>query len=147
VILADVPEDAAAVTEETFGPTITVAKVASLDEGVERANASRYGLGSTVFAGSSKAAMGAARSLRSGMTAINSVISFASVPSLPFGGSGDSGFGRIHGADGLREFARPKSIARQRMKPLVSLTAFSRTDQDMKKILNAATMLHGRRYK
>jgi acyl-CoA reductase-like NAD-dependent aldehyde dehydrogenase len=147
VILADVPEDAAAVTEETFGPTITVAKVASLDEGVERANASRYGLGSTVFAGSSKAAMGAARSLRSGMTAINSVISFASVPSLPFGGSGDSGFGRIHGADGLREFARPKSIARQRMKPLVSLTSFSRTDQDMKKILNAATMLHGRRYK
>ena len=146
-ILADVPEDAAAVTEETFGPTITVAKVASLDEGVERANASRYGLGSTVFAGSSKAAMGAARSLRSGMTAINSVISFASVPSLPFGGSGDSGFGRIHGADGLREFARPKSIARQRMKPLVSLTSFSRTDQDMKKILNAATMLHGRRYK
>jgi acyl-CoA reductase-like NAD-dependent aldehyde dehydrogenase len=75
------------------------------------------------------------------------VISFASVPSLPFGGSGDSGFGRIHGADGLREFARPKSIARQRMKPLVSLTSFSRTDQDMKKILNAATMLHGRRYK
>ena len=147
VILADVPEDAAAVTEETFGPTITVAKVASLDEGVERANASRYGLGSTVFAGSSKAAMGAARSLRSGMTAINSVISFASVPSLPFGGSGESGFGRIHGADGLREFARPKSIARQRMKPLVSLTSFSRTDQDMKKILNAATMLHGRRYK
>ncbi len=146
VILADVPEDAVAVTEETFGPTITVAKVASLDEGVERANASRYGLGSTVFAGSSKAAMGAARSLRSGMTAINSVISFASVPSLPFGGSGDSGFGRIHGADGLREFARPKSIARQRMKPLVSLTSFSRTDQDMKKILNAATMLHGRRY-
>lgn len=147
VILADVPEDAVAVTEETFGPTITVAKVASLDEGVERANASRYGLGSTVFAGSSKAAMGAARSLRSGMTAINAVISFASVPSLPFGGSGDSGFGRIHGADGLREFARPKSIARQRMKPLVSLTSFSRTDQDMKKILNAATMLHGRRYK
>ena len=128
VILADVPEESQAVTEETFGPTITVAKVASLAEGVELANASRYGLGGTVFAGNKKAAMAAARSLRSGMTAINSVISFASVPSLPFGGSGDSGFGRIHGADGLREFARPKSIARQRMKPLVNLTSFSRTD-------------------
>jgi hypothetical protein len=69
------------------------------------------------------------------------------VPSLPFGGSGDSGFGRIHGADGLREFARPKSIARQWIKPLVNLTSFGRTDQDMKKILNAVTMLHGRRYK
>ena len=91
--------------------------------------------------------MAAARSLRSGMTAINSVISYASVPSLPFGGSGDSGFGRIHGADGLREFARPKSITRQRMKPMVNLTSFSRTDKDMKRILSLATVLHGRRYK
>jgi acyl-CoA reductase-like NAD-dependent aldehyde dehydrogenase len=100
-----------------------------------------------VFARNKKAAMAAARSLHSGMTAVNSVISFAGVPSLPFGGSGDSGFGRIHGADGLREFARPKSITRQRMKPMVNLTSFSRTDQDMRKLLNLATMLHGRRYK
>src|SRR5580698_10356732 len=147
VILADVPEESKAVTDETFGPTITVAKVASLAEGVERANASRYGLGGTVFAGNKKAAMAAARALSSGMTAINSVISFASVPSLPFGGSGDSGFGRIHGADGLREFSRPKSITRQRMKPPVNLTSFSRTDKDMRKILTVATILHGRRYK
>jgi acyl-CoA reductase-like NAD-dependent aldehyde dehydrogenase len=144
VILADVPEESKAVTEETFGPTITVTRVADLAEGVELANASRYGLGGTVFARNRKAAMAAARALRSGMTAINSVISFASVPSLPFGGSGDSGFGRIHGADGLREFARPKSITRQRMRPMVNLTSFSRTDEDMKKILKLATVLHGR---
>jgi acyl-CoA reductase-like NAD-dependent aldehyde dehydrogenase len=147
VVLADVPEDSKAVTEETFGPTVTVAKVADLAEGVALANASPYGLGSSVFAKNKKAAMSAARSLRSGMTAVNGVISFASIPALPFGGSGDSGFGRIHGADGLREFARPKAIARQRMKPMLNLTSFSRTDQDMKKILALATMLHGRRYK
>ena len=147
VILADVPEESTAVTEETFGPTITVAKVASLTEGVDKANASRYGLGGTIFSGNKKAAMAAARALQSGMTAINSVISFVSVPSLPFGGSGDSGFGRIHGADGLREFARPKSIARQRMKAPVNLTSFSRTDADLRKMLNAATILHGRRYR
>jgi acyl-CoA reductase-like NAD-dependent aldehyde dehydrogenase len=147
VIMADVPEESKAVTDETFGPTITVAKVASLTEGVERANESRYGLGGTVFAGNRKAAMAAARALKSGMTAINSVISFASVPSLPFGGSGDSGFGRIHGADGLREFARPKSITRQRMKSPVNLTSFDRTDADLRKVLNLATLLHGKRYK
>jgi acyl-CoA reductase-like NAD-dependent aldehyde dehydrogenase len=146
VVLADVPEESKAVTDETFGPTITVSRVADLAEGVERANASRYGLGGTIFAGNRKAAMAAARSLRSGMTSINSVIAFASVPSLPFGGSGDSGFGRIHGADGLREFARPKAITRQRMKPPVNLTSFARTDADMKKILNLATILHGRRH-
>ena len=147
VILADVPEESKAITDETFGPTITVAKVASLAEGVQRANESRYGLGGTVFAGNRKAAMAAARALKSGMTAINSVISFASVPSLPFGGSGDSGFGRIHGADGLREFARPKAITRQRMKSPVNLTSFDRTDADLRKILNVATLLHGKRYK
>jgi acyl-CoA reductase-like NAD-dependent aldehyde dehydrogenase len=147
VILTDVPEESKAVTDETFGPTITVAKVADLSEGVERANASRYGLGGTIFASNKKAAMAAARSLRSGMTAINSVIAFAAVPSLPFGGLGESGFGRIHGADGLREFARPKAITRQRMRPPVNLTSFSRTDADMRKMLSAATFLHGKRYR
>jgi acyl-CoA reductase-like NAD-dependent aldehyde dehydrogenase len=147
VILADVPEESRAVTDETFGPTVTVAAVADLAEGVRLANASRYGLGGTVFARNTKTAMATARALQSGMTAINGVISFAAIPSLPFGGLGDSGFGRIHGADGLREFARPKSIARQRMKPLVNLTSFGRSDQDMKRILGLATILHGRRYK
>jgi len=147
VILADVPETSKAVTDETFGPTVTVTKVADLTEGVALANAGRYGLGGTVFAGNKKAAMAAARGLRSGMTAVNAIIAFVTVPALPFGGSGDSGFGRIHGADGLREFARPKSITRQRMKPMVNLTSFSRTDQDMKKILNLVTILHGKRYK
>ena len=147
VILTEVPEESRAVSEETFGPTVTVTRVADLDEGVRLANASRYGLGSAVFARNKKKAMAAARSLHSGMTAVNSVISFAGVPSLPFGGSGDSGFGRIHGADGLREFARPKSISRQRMKPMVNLTSFSRTDQDMRKLLSLVTVLHGRRYK
>jgi acyl-CoA reductase-like NAD-dependent aldehyde dehydrogenase len=147
VILADVPEESRAVTDETFGPTVTVTAVADLAQAVELANASQYGLGASVFAGNKKDAMRTARQLRAGMTAINGVMSYAGIPSLPFGGSGDSGFGRIHGADGLREFARPRSIARQRMKPLANLTSFTRTDQDVKKVLTMATVLHGRRYR
>jgi acyl-CoA reductase-like NAD-dependent aldehyde dehydrogenase len=144
VILTDVPEDAAAVTEETFGPTITVRRVADLDEGVRLANASSYGLGSSVFARSRRRAMQAARELRSGMTAINSVISFVTVPALPFGGVGESGFGRIHGADGLREFARAKAITSQWMRPPVNLTSFTRTDADLKRIVSLITLRHGR---
>ena len=60
VILTEVPEESRAVTEETFGPTVTVTRVADLDEGVRLANASRYGLGSSVFARNKKAAMAAA---------------------------------------------------------------------------------------
>ena len=117
VILADVPETSAAVTEETFGPTMTVRPVADLAEGVRLANAGRYGLGGSVYSKNRKAAMRAARSLRTGMTSINSALTVLSVPSLPFGGVGESGFGRIHGADGLKEFSRAQSITRQRMKP------------------------------
>jgi acyl-CoA reductase-like NAD-dependent aldehyde dehydrogenase len=147
VILADVPESSAAVTEETFGPTMTVAPVANLDEGVRLANAGRYGLGGSVFTKSKKSAMRAAREMRSGMTSVNSVIAFASVPALPFGGSGESGFGRIHGADGLREFSRAKAITRQRFKSRPNLITFDRTDQDMNTIMTLAAFLHGRRYR
>ena len=147
VILTDVPEHSRAVTEETFGPTVTVTSVVNMAEAVSYANASKYGLGSAVFAKDKSAAMSAARSLRSGMTSINSVIGFAIVPALPFGGVGESGFGRIHGADGLREFTRPKAITRQRMRPLINLTSFGRTDKDMKRIITLVTLLHGRLYR
>jgi acyl-CoA reductase-like NAD-dependent aldehyde dehydrogenase len=147
VILADVPEQSTAVQDETFGPTVTVSRVSDLSEAVDRANASKYGLGSTVFAGNAKKAMAAARALRSGMTSINSVIAFATVPGLPFGGVGDSGFGRIHGPDGLREFARAKAITRQRMKPPLNLTTLTRSDKDMNRLLSLTTLLHGKRYR
>src|ERR1051326_6533281 len=147
VVLTEVPEHSAAVTEETFGPTVTVTPVANLAEGVSFANAGRYGLGSAVFSRDRAAAMAAARSLRTGMTSVNSVVGFAIVPALPFGGVGESWFGRIHGADGLREFSRPKAITRQRMKPPLNLTSFGRTDKDMRRIVTLVTLLHGRLYR
>jgi acyl-CoA reductase-like NAD-dependent aldehyde dehydrogenase len=146
VILLDVPDDSPAVCEETFGPTITVHRVENVEEAVNRANATAYGLAGSVFSGSRKTAMKAARRLRSGMTSINAVIAFAAVPALPFGGVGDSGFGRIHGADGLREFARAKSITRQRFSS-INVTSFKRTDKDMARLLQLVNLLHAKRYK
>lgn len=141
-VLVDVPEDSEAVQEETFGPTVTVRKVASMDEAVALTNASRYGLGSTVF--SKRRGMELASRIRSGMTAVNGVITFAAVPSLPFGGVGDSGFGRIHGPDGLREFTFAKAITRQRFKPVLALTTFARTEKADSQLAQLLTVLHGR---
>jgi aldehyde dehydrogenase (NAD+) len=141
-VLVDVPEDSTAVQEETFGPTMTVTRVADMDEAVAKANGTRYGLGSTVFA--KARGMELAVRIRSGMTAVNGVISFAAIPSLPFGGVGDSGFGRIHGPDGLKEFTYAKAIARQRFKPLLALTSFSRTAKADNQLTQIITMLHGR---
>jgi acyl-CoA reductase-like NAD-dependent aldehyde dehydrogenase len=141
-ILVDVPEDAAAVQEETFGPTLTVTRVADADEAVRLANSTRYGLGGAVF--SRGRGLELARRLRSGMTSVNSAISFAGMPTLPFGGVGDSGFGRIHGADGLREFARPKAITKRRMRSLLPALSFDRTPKQVSMIGRVVRLLHGR---
>jgi acyl-CoA reductase-like NAD-dependent aldehyde dehydrogenase len=141
-VLTGVAEDSTAVQEETFGPTLTVTKVKDIDEAVTLTNATHYGLAGAVF--SRKRGMEIAQRLRSGMTSINAVQAFAAVPSLPFGGAGDSGFGRIHGEDGLREFTRAKAITRQRMKPLLALTTFDRTPRADAMLLKVVKLLHGR---
>ncbi|MFF5985593.1 aldehyde dehydrogenase family protein [Prauserella flavalba] len=142
-VLVDVPEDSAAVREETFGPTVTIAKVRDMDEAVDKANDSVYGLGSTVF--SKRRGLELARRLRTGQTAINAPLSFAGIASLPFGGLGDSGFGRIHGPEGLREFARPKAIARQRFTAPIALTTFARSAKTEALVGKLIGRLHGRR--
>ena len=85
-----------------------------------------------------------ARRMRSGMTSINSVLTFASVPALPFGGVGDSGFGRIHGEDGLKEFTRAKAITRQRVALPVNLMSFSRPAAATDALARVMGMIHGR---
>nr|MDT0658323.1 aldehyde dehydrogenase family protein [Micromonospora sp. DSM 115978] len=141
-VLVDVPEDAAAVREETFGPTLTISRVADADEALARVNAVAYGLGGAVF-GRRRAAEIAGR-MRSGMTSINSVLTFAGMSALPFGGSGESGFGRIHGADGLREFGRAKAVTRRRGPSLLPTTTFDRTPAEVSRIVKAIKIIYGR---
>ncbi|WP_019869240.1 aldehyde dehydrogenase family protein [Salinispora oceanensis] len=141
-VLVDVPEDSAAVREETFGPTLTINRVRDVDEAVARTNALRYGLGGSVFG--RRRAMAVARRLHSGMASVNSALTFAGMSTLPFGGVGDSGFGRIHGADGLREFARPKAITRRRARSLLPATTFDRTDADVARLVKLIKRFYGR---
>jgi acyl-CoA reductase-like NAD-dependent aldehyde dehydrogenase len=142
IVLVDVPEDASAIREETFGPTLTVTKVRDADEAIEQANATGYGLAGAVFA--KTRAMEIARRMRTGMTSVNSVIAFATAPELPFGGIGESGFGRIHGEDGLREFTRAKAITRQRFALPVPLTSFRRPAAATGLLLRAIKAQYGR---
>jgi aldehyde dehydrogenase (NAD+) len=143
-VLVDVPEETAAVREETFGPTLTITRVQDAEEGLARANSSAYGLGGSVFSRNRDRALDLARRMRSGMTAVNSVLTFASVPALPFGGVGDSGFGRIHGADGLKEFTRAKAITRQRVALPVNLMSFGRPANAADALARVMGVVHGR---
>ncbi|MEW2386190.1 aldehyde dehydrogenase family protein [Micromonospora sp. NPDC047707] len=141
-VLVDVPEDSAAVREETFGPTLTINRVRDADEAVTLANALPYGLGGSVFG--RRRAVALARRLRSGMASVNSALTFAGMSTLPFGGVGDSGFGRIHGEDGLREFARAKAITRRRARSLLPAMTFDRTDADVARLVKVVKMMYGR---
>ncbi|WP_328343493.1 aldehyde dehydrogenase family protein [Micromonospora sp. NBC_00421] len=142
-VLVDVPESASAIREETFGPTVTISRVADADEAVRRANALPYGLGGSVFG--RRDAVAIARRLRSGMASVNSALTFAGMSTLPFGGVGDSGFGRIHGEDGLREFGRAKSITRRRARSLLPSMTFERTPTDVARLVKVTKALYGRR--
>jgi acyl-CoA reductase-like NAD-dependent aldehyde dehydrogenase len=141
-VLVDVPEDAEAVREETFGPTVTIARVKDVDEAVDRANALRYGLGGAVF-GRSRA-VAAARRVRSGMVSVNSALTFVGMSTLPFGGTGDSGFGRIHGDDGLREFSRTKAITTRRGPTVLPAMTFERTPAQVARLIKTIRLLYGR---
>ncbi|MEV4465334.1 aldehyde dehydrogenase family protein [Micromonospora echinofusca] len=141
-VLVDVPEDSAAVREETFGPTLTINRVRDADEAVDRANALSYGLGGSVFG--RRRAVAIARRLRSGMASVNSALTFAGMSTLPFGGVGDSGFGRIHGEDGLREFSRAKAVTRRRARSLLPSTTFERTPADVARLVKAIKVMYGR---
>jgi acyl-CoA reductase-like NAD-dependent aldehyde dehydrogenase len=142
VILCDVPEDSLAMTEETFGPTIAINRVKDMPEAIALSNASRYGLGASVW--SKRSGRIIASQLHTGMVSINSVISFAAVDSVPFGGVKDSGYGRIHGPEGILEFTYPRSVVRARFQLPIAFTSFSRTHASDKLIVAVTKLLKGR---
>jgi acyl-CoA reductase-like NAD-dependent aldehyde dehydrogenase len=105
-VLTDVTEEMDIVREETFGPVAPVCEVASLDEALELANRSEFGLGSSVFTDSLNEAMRAYESLESGMVWVNNPM--IDNDAIPFGGWNHSGLGRELGRQGLDAFRQTK---------------------------------------
>ena len=91
---------------------------------MQRANASPYGLGASVFGGASEARVVAGR-LKAGVVTVNDLIVPTADPRLPFGGRGLSGFGVTRGAEGLLEMTAPKAVAVRRL-PGVLTRRFAR---------------------
>ena len=142
VILVDVPESSAAIREETFGPIIIVNRVASMKEAIELSNASRYGLGANIW--SKRQGKKIASQLHCGMVAINSTFSFAAISSVPFGGVKDSGYGRVHGPEGLLEYTYPRTVVRTRFNIPFKFLSFKRRAKDDKLVIKATKILKGR---
>ncbi|MEY3254844.1 MAG: hypothetical protein RJA01_850, partial [Actinomycetota bacterium] len=143
VILRNVPEDSKAMTEETFGPTLVINTVRNMDEAVDLANATSYGLGAAVW--SKRNGKKIASLLHCGMVSINSAFSFAAIGAVPFGGVKDSGYGRIHGAEGLLEFTYPRTVVKTKFNIPLQFTTFARTGFADKTIIRLVNILHRRR--
>jgi succinate-semialdehyde dehydrogenase/glutarate-semialdehyde dehydrogenase len=105
-VLAGVPDDAAIVTEEIFGPVLAIAIFASEDEAVARANATQYGLAAYVYTNDLARSQRMIERIESGMMGLN--VGVISDAAAPFGGVKQSGLGREGGAEGTHEFLETK---------------------------------------
>jgi len=92
--------------EEAFGPVMSLISFKDDDDLVEKVNSIRYGLGGCIFTKDYSKALRVARKFKSDMVCMNDFGLYYLIQDTPFGGSGESGFGRFNGPEGLREFSR-----------------------------------------
>ncbi|MEU3849821.1 succinic semialdehyde dehydrogenase [Streptomyces sp. NPDC029554] len=118
-ILDGVGTDMSVCAEETFGPVVSVYRFTSEDEAIERANATAYGLNSSVWTRNGRRGREVAARLRTGTVNINEgyAPAYGSVQS-PMGGMKDSGLGRRHGSEGILKYTEAQTVAHQRVLPM-----------------------------
>ncbi len=114
-VIVDVDHSMRIAREEQFGPVMVIMRVRDEAEAVRLANDCAYGLGSSVFTRDPVRAERLSRQIRAGMTVVNDYGLAYMIQSLPFGGVGRSGFGRINGREGLRACCNVKAVVTDRL--------------------------------
>lgn len=110
VVLTHVDHDMLIMREETFGPVLGVMKVRDMDEAVQLANDSVYGLTASVWSRNVRAAEAIGRRIRAGVITVNDHLVSHGMPETPWGGFKASGIGRTHGELGFLEMTQPQVI-------------------------------------
>jgi succinate-semialdehyde dehydrogenase/glutarate-semialdehyde dehydrogenase len=107
-VLVDVPQTSPAYGEELFGPVASLFRVKNIDEAIDIANDTRFGLGASAWSSDAQEQERFINELEAGMVFINQMV--ASDPRVPFGGVKRSGYGRELSAYGIREFMNVKTV-------------------------------------
>ncbi len=143
-VLVDVDHTMKAMTEETFGPTLPIMKVADAEQALELANDSPYGLGGAVFGGDRKRAERLARRMQVGAVCINDALLNYVAVELPMGGWKASGLGSRHGAGGIRKFTKQQSIFISRVHLKNDVYMFPYRPAVSKLLFRAVRLFYGR---
>jgi succinate-semialdehyde dehydrogenase/glutarate-semialdehyde dehydrogenase len=109
-VLAKCDHTMTVMKEEIFGPIVPIQKVSSEDEAVRLANDSHLGLAAYVFTKDRDKGRRLARRIEAGSVVVNDVMTNYGASESPFGGVKQSGFGRIHGEDALRDMAETRAV-------------------------------------
>lgn len=107
-LVADVDPESKMIKDEVFGPALPIVRVKNLEDGIEQANNSIFGLGSSVWTRDINKAMFAAEHIESGYTWVNSAQII--YDELPFGGVKQSGIGKEHGEEAIEHYTESKSV-------------------------------------
>ena len=111
--------------EETFGPVVSLQSFSSVDEAVEKANDSPYGLNASIWTGDEARGRNLAARLQSGTVNVNEAYAAAwGSTDAPMGGFKDSGVGRRHGAHGIQKYTESQTVAVQRLLPVAPPPGF-----------------------
>jgi acyl-CoA reductase-like NAD-dependent aldehyde dehydrogenase len=114
-VLVDVDHSMECMTEETFGPTLPIMKVADAEAAIRLANDSPYGLNAAVFSRDTSRAEAVARRLESGVVCVNDALVNYTALELPMGGAKTSGLGYRHGPGGIRKYCQQQSLLISRL--------------------------------
>jgi succinate-semialdehyde dehydrogenase/glutarate-semialdehyde dehydrogenase len=107
-VVTDITKDMALYTEEVFGPVASVYRAENIDEAIEIANATTFGLGSNAWTEDEAEQRRFIDDIEAGQVFINGMT--VSYPELPFGGVKRSGYGRELSGHGIREFCNAKTV-------------------------------------
>jgi acyl-CoA reductase-like NAD-dependent aldehyde dehydrogenase len=142
-VLVDVDHSMLAMTEETFGPTLPIMRVADAEEALEKANDSPYGLAASVY-GAHKDAEALARRIEAGAVCVNDALLNYLAVELPMGGWKASGMGTRHGAGGIRKYAKQQSLLISRLHLKREVFMFPYRAKSSKLLFKGVRLLYGR---